>query len=59
MFTPNKIQGARMVLRDGSPLEELRYSKGGSLALSSASGEFNASDNKDLAMQIGRLMDAV
>lgn len=59
MFTPNKIQGARMVLRDGSPLDELRYSKGGDLALSSATGEFNASSTKDLAQQIGRLMDAV
>jgi len=55
----NKLTGARMVLKDGSPLEELRYSKGGELALSRSTGEFNASSTKDLAMQIGRLMEAV
>lgn len=54
----NKIQGARMVLADGSPLEELRYSKGAELALGS-NGEFNAHDSKDLAQQIARLMNAV
>ena len=55
----NKMQGARMVLANGDPITELRHGKGESLALSSATGEFNASDKRDLALQIDRLLNAV
>lgn len=53
------LQNNRMVLSTGAPLEDLRFGKGRELALSSSTGEFNASDKKDLAQQIGNLMMAV
>jgi hypothetical protein len=49
---------AKMVLRNGEPLEQLRFGRSKELALSSSTGEFNASDKKDLCRQIGELMMA-
>lgn len=55
----NQIRGAQMVLKNGAPLTDLRFGKGRELALSASTGEFNATDKKDLAQQIGNLMMAV
>lgn len=52
------FQGAKMVLRDGRPLEDLRLGKGRELALSSSTGEINANSKADLLQQIGALMQA-
>ena len=51
----SNYQGA-VVLRDGSPIEELRL--GGQLALSSSTGEINAHDRKELALRISQLLSA-
>lgn len=55
----NQLKGARMVLNNGAPLEELRFGKSRELALSSSTGEFNAYDKQDLMKQISNLMVAV
>lgn len=63
MTTPNPFAGAQLVLKNGDPLEQLRY--GGKLgekrelALSSSTGEFNASSTKDLIAGITQLLSAV
>lgn len=54
-----QFQGARMVLKNGAPLEDLKFGKRGELALSASTGEFNASNKKDLANAITQLMQAV
>ena len=54
-----QYKGARMVLANGAPIEDLRFGKGRELALSHSTGEFNASDKKDLANQISNLMLAM
>lgn len=63
MTTPNPFAGAQMVLKNGDPLESLRYgSKLGEkreLALSSSTGEFNASSTKDLIQSITSLLSHV
>lgn len=59
MTKRNQLAGARFTLANGAPLEELRFGKGRELALSSATGEFNASDKRDLAQAINTLMQAV
>lgn len=51
--------GARMTLKDGSPIEDLRLGKGRELALSSSTGEINASSVKDAMKVIGEMMQAV
>lgn len=53
------FQGARMVLANGAPIEDLRLGKGRELALSSSTGELNASSVKDAAAIIGEMMKAV
>lgn len=50
--------GAQMVLRDGSPLDDLRLLGSAERSLSSATGEFNAYDRKDLINMMGGLMKA-
>lgn len=55
----NHFQGARMVLANGAPIEDLRLGKGRELALSSSTGEINASNVQDAARIIGDLMKAV
>ncbi len=57
---PHKtLQGAKMVLRNGAPIEDLRLGAGRELALSSSTGELNASSVQDAAKIIGDLMKAV
>lgn len=48
--------GATVVLQNGNPLEELRF--GNQLALSSSTGEINAYSQKDMLVQISRLLQA-
>jgi hypothetical protein len=55
----NPYNGATMVLANGDPIEELRFGSGRERALSASTGEFNASDNKDLVQAISNLMSAV
>lgn len=55
----NPFAGAKMVLKNGDPLEELRFGKSTSRALDSKSGEFNAYDKKDLVNAITSLMTSV
>lgn len=52
----NHFKSAKMVLRNGEPLEQLRFGRNRELALSSSTGEINASSKKDLMRQIGELM---
>lgn len=55
----SQFQGARMVLSNGAPIEDLRLGKGRELALSSSTGEINASSVQDAARIIGDMMQAV
>lgn len=55
----NPFAGAQMVLKNGDPLENLRLGNSNLAALSSATGEFNAYDRKDLMRSISGLMQAV
>lgn len=54
-----QFAGAKVTLASGAPLEELRFGKGRGLALDQRTGEFNASDKRDLAQQIGNMMIAM
>lgn len=59
----NPFAGAQLVLKNGDPVEALRF--GGKmgekrdLALSSSTGEFNASNTKELIQSINGLMSAI
>lgn len=55
----NQMTGAKMVLANGAPLEELRLGKSTAAALDGKTGEFNAYDKKDLLNSINGLMAAV
>ncbi|AGS81964.1 major head protein [Pseudomonas phage PaBG] len=57
-MTQHAFTGARMVLKDGSPLEDLRLGKGRELALSSSTGEINAGSVKEAMQVIGQMMSA-
>lgn len=50
------LKGARITLRDGSPVENLRI--GGSQILSQSTGEINASSQKELLQNISKLLNA-
>jgi len=52
------MRGAKVTLRNGAPLEDLRFGGKGDLALSQSTGEINANSTKDLIGQIGKLMHA-
>ncbi len=52
----NPYSGAKIVLANGDPIEELKFGKSKERALSSATGEFNAWDKKDLMNAISGLM---
>lgn len=52
----NQLRGAKVVLRDGSPLSELRI--GGERILSESTGEVNANSKKDLIHRIGQMLNA-
>lgn len=54
-----QLTGARMSMRNGDPIEALRFGKSNMQALSSSTGEFNAYDKKDLVHSISQLMQAV
>lgn len=50
------LKGAKLTLRNGAPIEDLRI--GGERILSQSTGEVNASDRGDLLKRIGQLLDA-
>ena len=52
------MRGAKVTLRNGAPIEDLRFGGKGELALSSSTGEINASSQKDLLGQITKLMSS-
>lgn len=55
----NPYSGAKMVLKNGDPLEELKFEGSNMRALSSSTGEFNAYDKRDLINAITQLMSSV
>ena len=55
----NQYAGATLTLRNGDPIEELKFGKSKEYALSSSTGEFNANDKKELLRSISSLMKAV
>lgn len=55
----NMFAGAQLVLKNGDPLEDLRLGNSNLRALSSATGEFNAYDKKDLIRSIAGLLSSV
>lgn len=58
-MTHQAFAGASLVLRDGSPIEDLRLGKGREAALSSSTGEINASSTKDAMRIVGEMMQAM
>lgn len=54
MTNPNTLRNAKVVLRDGAPIEDLRIN--GQTVLSASTGEVNAYNNKDLMNQISNLL---
>lgn len=59
MKAGNPFAGAQLVLKNGDPVEELRFGKSNMRALSASTGEFNANDSKELIRGITQLMQAV
>ena len=59
MKAGNPFAGAQLVLKNGDPVEQLRFGKSNQAALSSSTGEFNAYDKKDLVNAISNLMASV
>lgn len=55
----NQYAGATLTLRNGDPIEQLKFGKSKEYALSSSTGEFNAHDKKELLRSISSLMKAV
>lgn len=55
----NQYAGATLSLRNGDPIEELKFGKSREYALSSSTGEFNAHDKKELLRSISSLMRSV
>ncbi len=56
MTTMNPYAGAKVTLKNGEPIEELRFGNSRERALSSSTGEFNAWDKKELLTAITQLM---
>lgn len=54
----NPYAGAQVVLKNGNPLETLKLGKSNELALSSSTGEFNASSKKDLIQVLTQFLAA-
>lgn len=50
------MRGAKVTLRNGAPIEDLRFQGKGDLALSQSTGELNAYSQKDLMNNISKLM---
>lgn len=57
-MTNSLMRGAKVTLRNGAPIEDLRFGNSRDLALSQSTGEINASSQKDLIAQIGKLANA-
>ena len=55
----NQYAGATLTLRNGDPIEELKFGKSKEYALSSSTGEFNANDKKELLRSISSLMQSM
>lgn len=53
-----QFKSSKMVLRNGAPLEDLKFGKSNLRALSSTTGEFNANDKRELMRSISELMAA-
>ena len=54
-----QLRGAKLMLANGNPIEELRFGKGRELALSGSTGEINAYSKKDLMQNLSGLMQAM
>lgn len=54
----NPYAAAQVVLKNGDPLTELRFSGSSSRALSESTGEFNANDKKELLRSISQMFSA-
>jgi len=54
----NHYAGATLTLKNGDPIEQLKFGKSREYALSSSTGEFNANDKKELLRSISSLMKA-
>lgn len=57
-MTNSLMRGAKVTLRNGDPIEQLRFGGKGDLALSQSTGEINAYSQKDLLGQISKLLGA-
>jgi hypothetical protein len=55
----NPYATAQVVLRNGDPLSELRFSGSSDRALDERSGEFNAYDKRDLIRSITKMFDSM
>ena len=55
----NPYAAAQVVLKNGDPLTELRFSGSRERALSSSTGEFNANDKKELIRSITNMFDSM
>ena len=55
----NPFQGAKLVLKNGDPVEELKFGGSNQRALSSSTGEFNANDKKELIRSLSNLMSSM
>lgn len=55
-MTNSLMRGAKVTLRNGAPIEDLRFDGKGDLALSQSTGEINAYSQQDLLQNISRLM---
>lgn len=54
----NPYAAAQVVLKNGDPLTELRFSGSSSRALDERSGEFNANDKRELLRSISKMFEA-
>ena len=55
----NPYASAQVVLKDGAPLTDLRFSGSSSRALDESTGEFNAYDKKELVRALSQMMNSV
>lgn len=55
----NPFAGAKLVLKNGDPVEELKFGGSNQRALSASTGEFNANDKSELVRSITKLMQSM
>lgn len=55
----NPYSAAQVVLKDGAPITDLRFSGSSGRALDERSGEFNAQDKKELIRSISKMFEAM